>query len=384
MAESASETGRGDGPLAGLLVVDFTTNLPGPMCTQKLAWMGATVVKIEPPGGDPTRHTYGGNMYELTNAGKLAATLDLKNESEREIARDLCAIADVVLESFRPGVAQRLGVGYEFVSGVNPSVVYCSIPGYRSSSERAQHPTHDLTVLAESGAIAVPGTWRERDNEAPSRPSLPVVDIAAAESAVQAILAALVGRQRGYSQPHIEVPLAEPIEYWAAVRGTSFAGRGTGSFPPYLDPANDLYRCGDGQWIAISAIEPKFWALLCDEMSLSDQWPGSDPGAWDWRQRHQHGPRLQEQIEVWMLERSEPDVLDRLCGRGIPVASVVHPSALYDDQSARELPRRPPEYFNHSGSILPAAPPSDAQASTIRRLVAGVGRLNEHESGESR
>ena len=220
------------GPLEGLLVADFTTNLPGPMCTQKLAWMGATVVKIEPPHGDQTRHTYGGNMYYLTNAGKLVATLDLKDEEQRALARDLCSVADIVVESFRPGVADRLGVGYEFVNSVNPQAVYCSIPGYGSTTPRAQYPSHDLTVLAESGAIALPGTWRERDQKAPSRPSLPVVDIAAAESAIQAILAALVGRQRGQPTRRVEVPLSEPIMYWSAVRGTSLAGGGNEPFPP--------------------------------------------------------------------------------------------------------------------------------------------------------
>ena len=377
MDEPKKDIRRRKGPLEGILVVDFTTNLPGPMCTQKLAWMGATVVKIEPPYGDPTRHTYGGNMYQLANAGKLVATLNLKNDAELALARDLCATADIVVESFRPGVAQRLGVGYDFVNNANPRVIYCSIPGYGSSTRRAQHPSHDLTVLAESGAIGLPGTWRGRDEEAPSRPSLPVVDIAAADSAVQAILAALVGRQRGHVPPHIEVPLSEPIEYWSAIRGTSVVDGGNEPFPPYLDPANDLYRCGDGEWVAVSAIEPKFWAQLCEEMKLDDQWPGADPGSWDWQQRQRHGPRLQDQIEVWMRDHSRPAVLDQLSGRGIPVAAVLHPSEIFDGRSARELSRRPPTYFNPSGAILPAAPDSNAHADIVRRLRSSAASCND-------
>lgn len=356
------------GPLEGLLVVDFSTNLPGPMCTQKLAWMGATVVKIEPPGGDPTRHTYGGNMYQLTNAGKLVATLNLKDEAERAMARHLCTTADIVVESFRPRVAERLGVGYEFVSNVNPQAVYCSLPGYASTTTKAHRPSHDLTVLAESGAIGLPGTWRERDDEAPSRPSLPVVDIAAAESAVQAILAALVARQRGYSPSHIEVPLSEPIKYWSAVRGTSVADDGGESIPPYLDPANDLYRCSDHQWIAVSAIEPKFWAELCEVMRLSDQWPGTDPGSWNWQRRQTHGLRLQEQIEAWMDDRERPAVLDLLGGRGIPVAPVLSPCEIFHDRSAHELSRTPPAYFDPSGTVLAAAPTTDAHLDIVRRI----------------
>ena len=103
MDDPRGDIGGRKGPLEGLLVVDFSTNLPGPMCTQKLAWMGATVVKIEPPGGDPTRQNYGGNMYRLTNAGKLVATLNLKNEAERAIARDLCTTADIVVEELQAG-----------------------------------------------------------------------------------------------------------------------------------------------------------------------------------------------------------------------------------------------------------------------------------------
>lgn len=370
MDERQEDIGPPKGPLEGLLVADFTTNLPGPMCTQKLAWMGATVVKIEPPHGDPTRHTYGGNMYHLTNAGKLVATLDLKNEEQRAVAHDLCVAADIVVESFRPGVADRLGVGYEFVNSVNPQAVYCSIPGYGSTTPRAQHPSHDLTVLAESGAIALPGTWRERDQEAPSRPSLPVVDIAAAESAVQAILAALVGRQRGHPTPHIEVPLSEPIMYWSAVRGTSIASDGNEPLPPYLDPANDLYRCSDRKWVAVSAIEPKFWAQLCQVVALGHHWPGVDPGSWDWQQRQRHGSRLQDQIGAWMRDHPRPAVVDRLGRHGIPVAPVLHPSEVFDSCIARELSRRPPTYFSPSGEILPAAPVSDAHADIVRRLLS--------------
>ena len=372
MGETDRNPGPCKGPLGGLLVVDFTTNLPGPMCTQKLAWMGATVVKIEPPYGDPTRHTYGGNMYRLTNAGKLVATLDLKKDAERARARDLCTAADIVVESFRPGVAQRLGVGYESLIDLNPRVVYCSIPGYGSSTPRAHHPSHDLTVLAESGAIGLPGTWRERDREAPSRPSLPVVDIAAAESAVQAILAALVGRQRGHVPPHIEVPLSDPIRYWSAIRGTSTIDGGREPFPPYLDPGNDLYPCGDGEWVAVSAIEPKFWARLCEEMALNDRWPGADPSSWNWRQRQRHGPRLQGQIEEWMGDRSRPAVLDRLGGRGIPVAPVLRPSEVFDGQSDGELSRRPPTYFNPSGAMLAPAPDRDAHSDIVRRLTSSA------------
>lgn len=372
MDDPRGDIGGRKGPLEGLLVVDFSTNLPGPMCTQKLAWMGATVVKIEPPGGDPTRQTYGGNMYRLTNAGKLVATLNLKNEAERAIARDLCTTADIVVESFRPGVAERLGVGYEFVNRVNPKALYCSLPGYASSTTRADHPSHDLTVLAESGAIGLPGTWRERDEEEPSRPSLPVVDIAAAESAVQAILAALVARRRGYSPTHIEVPLSEPIKYWSAVRGTSIADGGSESIPPYLDPANDLYRCRDRQWVAVSAIEPKFWAELCEVMRLNDQWPGTDPGSWNWRRRQTHGLRLQEQIEAWMNDRERPEVLDRLGGRGIPVAPVLSPSEIFGDRTARDLSRTPPAYFDPSGTVLAAAPATDAHADIVRRIRSGA------------
>ena len=384
MAERQEAVAHRNGPLEGFLVVDFTTNLPGPLCTQKLVWMGATVVKIEPPQGDPTRHTYGGNMYQLTNAGKLVATLDLKNDPERALARDLCAAADIVVESFRPGVAERLGVGYGFVSDVNPQAVYCSMPGYPSSTPRAQHPSHDLTVLAESGAISLPGTWREREKAAPSRPSLPVVDIAAAESAVQAILAALVGRQRGHPPSRIEVPLSEPIEYWSAVRGTSVAAGVDEPIPPYLDPANDLYLCGDGEWVAVSAIEPKFWTQLCRVMSLPDHWPEADPESWDWRQRQRHGPRLQDRIQGWMRSRPRPTVLEQLGKRGIPAAAVLHPSEVFEGRSAQELSQRPPAYFNPSGVILPAAPATDAHAEIVRRLRSSArGRKEKLRQGPS-
>ena len=356
------------GPLAGVVVADFTTHLPGPMATQKLAWMGATVIKIEPPHGDATRHAYGGHMFALTNAGKLATTLDLRETEDRNTADHLCRTADVVIEGFRPGVAERLGIGFEYVKGVNPDVVYCSMPGYPSDSARAQHPSHDLTILAESSAIALPGTWREREADVPSRPSLPVVDIAAAEAAVQAILAALVGRQRGYEPHRLEISLSEPIQYWAAVRGTSLEASEVDHWPPYLDPANDLYRCGDGDWIAIAAIEQKFWAQLCRALSLDEAWPDSDIAVWDWRLRQQNGALLQQQIETWMAQYPRPNVLSKLDEAGIPAAPVLEPSAVFHARSADELARRPPAYFNRRTTTLSPPPRTNEHADLVRRI----------------
>jgi alpha-methylacyl-CoA racemase len=139
-------------PLSGILVLDFTTLLPGPLATLMLAEAGAEVIKIERPGGEDMRHyeprfDSESAMFTLLNRGKTSLVLDLKNDADRRKLEPLLARADVLVEQFRPGVMARLGLGFDAVAAINPKLVYCSITGYGQSGPRADEAGHDLNYL---------------------------------------------------------------------------------------------------------------------------------------------------------------------------------------------------------------------------------------------
>ena len=147
-------------PLAGILVLDFTTLLPGPLATLLLAEAGAEVIKIERPGGEDMRHfepRFDGEsaMFALLNRGKKSLVLDLKNKTGRDKLGPLLARADVLVEQFRPGVMARLGLGYEALRALNPRLIYCSISGYGQTGPRAQEAGHDINYQAIGGAFEI-------------------------------------------------------------------------------------------------------------------------------------------------------------------------------------------------------------------------------------
>jgi alpha-methylacyl-CoA racemase len=147
-------------PLSGLLVLDFTTLLPGPLAMLLLAEAGAEVIKIERPGGEDMRHyepRFDGEsaMFTLLNRGKKSLVLDLKREADRDKLKPLIARADILVEQFRPGVMARLGLGYEAVRAINPKLIYCSITGYGQSGPRANEAGHDLNYIGTTGLLAL-------------------------------------------------------------------------------------------------------------------------------------------------------------------------------------------------------------------------------------
>ena len=223
-------------PLQGLLVVDLTRYLPGAFASRELLRLGARVVRLEQPGGDPMRQTSAAWHDEL-NAGKESVVCELPREAE--FARALLARADVVLESFRPGVAARLGVGPEDVPS---SCVYCSITGFGVGNEHERRVGHDLNYLGWAGVL---------ERTAPALPPVQAADLAAgALGAVTEILARLVARRGGrlvVSMTHNAYPLASR----APVLTDGYA-------------CYSIYTCADGRMLTVGALEPKFFARLCE------------------------------------------------------------------------------------------------------------------------
>jgi crotonobetainyl-CoA:carnitine CoA-transferase CaiB-like acyl-CoA transferase len=240
-------------PLAGTLVVDFTRLLPGAYASRVLRRLGARVVRVEAPGGDLMRSTAPAWDAAL-RAGTESVVCDLKAESA--FARALCARADVVLEGYRPGVAERLGIGPD---DVPDTTVYCSLTGFGRDGPHAQRVGHDLNYLGWAGAL---------EDTAPSLPPVQVADLAAgALAAVVQVLAALVERARTGQGARLVVSMTHGSHDLVAHRlgGEPAPRLLTGGLACYR-----VYATADGRWLTVAALEPKFFARLCEVLGRPD------------------------------------------------------------------------------------------------------------------
>lgn len=266
------------GSLAGLLVLDFSTLLPGPLATLMLAEAGAEVLKVErPEGGDemrsyPPRWGTESAAFSLLNRRKKSVSLDLKDPKARELLRPLVARADVLVEQFRPGVMARLGLDYETCRAVNRRLIYCSISGYGQEGERSHRAGHDLNYLAETGLIAL----SHGSAEQPVLPPALIADIAGgAYPAVINILMALRQRDATGEGLHIDVAMADSLfalPFWALAEGQT-RGHWPGNADHLLSggsPRYRLYATADGGLLAVAAIEQKFWAAFVDAIGLEE------------------------------------------------------------------------------------------------------------------
>jgi crotonobetainyl-CoA:carnitine CoA-transferase CaiB-like acyl-CoA transferase len=263
-------------PLQGLRVLDFSTLLPGPLASLMLAEAGAEVTKIERPGvGDDLRSyepAIGGEsvLFALLNRGKSSLALDLKNPADNARAKELAAQADIVVEQFRPGVMDRLGLGYQAVAAANPGVIYCSITGYGQTGPRADAAGHDLNFMAEMGLLSVVA-----DGEGtPVLPHTLLADLGGgAHPAVINILLALRERDATGRGRHLDIAMAQNLgPFLLRALANTLAN---GDTPPNTDLTTGgsaryaIYRTRDGRFIAAAPLEEKFWANFTEVLGLS-------------------------------------------------------------------------------------------------------------------
>lgn len=233
------------GSLSGTTVVDFTRQLPGPFASRELLRLGARVVKVEPPEGDPTPEAW----YRALNDGKEIVAWDARSEPPPAVLSE----ADVVLEGFRPGVWERLG------AQLPPRAVLCSITGYGASGPRARDAGHDLNYLGYAGVLA---------DTAPAVPPVQVADLAAgAQAAVIEVLAALLERERTGTGARIVVSMTHNAHRFVAHRlaGDPLPRLLTGGVACYR-----IYETADGRHLTVAALEPKFWRNLCALLERPD------------------------------------------------------------------------------------------------------------------
>jgi len=266
-------------PLDDILVVDFSTLLPGPMATLMLVEAGAEVVKLERPGtGEDMRVTVpqleGRSLgYAALNRGKKSIAIDLKDKDAVERLRPLLEKADVLVEQFRPGVMDRLGLGYDAVRAINPDIIYCSITGYGQTGPKRLAAGHDMNYVGDTGVLSL----STGSADSPTMPFALVADIGGGTyPAVVNILLALRERDRSGTGAHLDIAMAEgafAFAYWAhtkgVVAGEDIADGGervTGGMPRY-----SLYTTSDGRRLAVGAIEQKFWLAFCDVIDLPQE-----------------------------------------------------------------------------------------------------------------
>src|SRR6185503_5749954 len=208
--------------------------VPGPFASAILADLGAEVIKVEMPRGDPGR-AYVPVQFETENRNKRSIALDLKHPAAKEIVQRLMQNTDIVVEGFRPGVARRLGIDYDSLKRWKATLVYCSISGYGQTGPWRERPGHDVNYVAAAGALAFPGQWLK----APARSSLPVADMGGGAFAAIAILAALHEGRGAY----LDLSLFETAFFWAAMRH----GLDPEVDPrAHLFPVNDVFETSDG------------------------------------------------------------------------------------------------------------------------------------------
>jgi crotonobetainyl-CoA:carnitine CoA-transferase CaiB-like acyl-CoA transferase len=263
--------------LAGIRVLDLSRLLPGPYCTMMLGDLGAEVIKIEEvKTGDPTRHTpprvgTQGAAFRQVNRNKKSMAIDLKNSRGREVFLRLCETADIVMEQFRPGVVERLGIGYQTVSEINPRIVYCALTGFGQDGPHRDRSGHDLNYLALSGVLGI----TTDDRGKPAMSGIQIADLAGGMIAGFAMLAALLAREKTGRGQYVDVSMFDVMMSMLPIAAAQqFAGKNfqvgdkfvlSGAYPFY-----NVYETSDGQWMTLGALEPKFWANFCTTVGRAD------------------------------------------------------------------------------------------------------------------
>lgn len=315
--------------MKGIRILDMSRVLAGPWATMHLADQGAEVIKVEPPEGDDTRafgpHHEGVSTYFLSaNRNKRSIVLDLRRPEDRAVLYDLVPTVDVVVQNFRPGVAERLGCDEATLRSLRPDLVFVTISGFGHEGPYAQRPGYDLVLQALGGAMAITG----QPGAPPTKCGTSIADLTTGLFAVQAILQGLLHRARTGEGDRIDVSMlgaqAHALAYHASrwlVAGTEDVQRGNShaGLAPY-----DVYRCRDG-WLALGCGNDRIFARLCDVLGIEPE-PGWDtnPG------RVADRDRLDRVVGGCLAELDVAEADRILAAAGVPAGPVLRPSEVVE------------------------------------------------------
>ena len=330
----------GERPFAGLTVLDLGQVYLGPYCTMLMSRLGADIIKIEPPGGEPVRWRGAQvgvetSAFGLLNTGKRSLRLDLKSEQGRELLLRLADDADVVVENFGPGTLDRLGIGYEVLSARNPRLILASGRGYGPDGPYRDYLAMDLTVQAMSGVLATTGFA----DGPPLKAGPAVADFLAGIHLFGAIAAALVGRATTGRGQRVEIAmhdavvpaLASGFAGWLDSEGTLPSRTGNRHGAHAVAPYN-VYPTTDG-WIAIIAMNDRHWERLCAVMGREEL--AAEPALLHHRDRVAAIDRVDEVVSTWTRTLAKRDAFEALHAAGIPAAPVIELAELFSDPQVR-------------------------------------------------
>ena len=370
-------------PLSNISVLDLTINVPGPFCSMTLSDLGARVIKVEPPVGDPLRHASG--MWAGLNRGKQSIVLDLKTDEGRQLLGQLARKTDVVLEGWRPGVAQRLGADYASLSARNPGLVYCSISGFGQEGPWRDRSAHDLNYLALSGYLAVQASVEGR----PWPPPILVTDLASGLYAATMVLAALNGRHASGTGAYVDLSMTDVA---VSLLGPEISGlneEGIGKRQPNVSfiPHYGVFQCADGRWFSLGIVhEDHFWDRFCSAAGLDDL-----VGV-KFRQRVALGDNLVQRLSATFLSLPSEEWERRLMEADVPAATIVELDDILDspqlrsrgvfvDDGDKRFVAQPARFS--TGSIAPSEGPpalgqhSESILNELGHTSAEVVRLRE-------
>ena len=287
-------------PLHDVRVLDLTRHLPGPWATMTLGDLGADVLKVERPGEGDTARTaspryHGEHASESVyfcnvNRNKSSIALDFKREADRARFFALVEKADVVVENFRAGAADRMGIGYEALRKQRPSLVYCAITGYGQQGSLAAMPGHDLNIAGHAGLLQFDA------EQTPRMPNVLMGDFAAATAALAAILAGLVAARTSGVGSFIDVAMLDALSSWSGIHLTSAFAAGPDGTPSRVEgwggnPRYGLYRTRDGRYMSVSLLEKELWRRFCEAFGREDLFNPDETAA---DRLTAHGPRSGE------------------------------------------------------------------------------------------
>ena len=330
--QQPASSGAPAGALAGIRVLDVSRLLPGALCTQMLADLGADVIKVEQPGrGDyqrefPPHGIKDSGTFLLCNRNKRSLSLNLKSKEGQAIFLQLAAEADVLVEGFRPGVMDRLGLGYEALHNTHPSLVYCAISGFGQTGPYRHVPGHDLNYMGLLGALHLFG----KRGGGPAVPGTLIADIGGGSlMGVVGILAALMARRTTGKGQMVDVSMFDGALSFLAYHAAEalFAGvqpqggeyRNLGGAPCY-----NVYACADGAHVALAAFEEHFWQRFCDATGLQEwtthQWPEGELR-----------DRQEAALQALFLSRTANDWCQFFADQDLPVTPVHTMKQAFDD-----------------------------------------------------
>lgn len=280
--------------LSGIKVIDFTRYFPGPFATLRLQDRGAEIIKVEQPSGDPARYmdTINGEegcIFRCQSRGKKSIVVNLKDEKQLQKVLKIIQGADVVIESFRPGVAQKLGIDYDSLLKINPSLVYCSLTGYGQDTSISHLAGHDINYMALSGVLA----QFKDSTRIPIKPHIALADLVGGIVASEAILAGLVQRERTGESAYLDVSITDSMLSLMGlhVAHQSVTHEEQGINNNYI--AYGIYETKDNRYITLGALEEKFWVNFCRSVYREDLIP------WQKTLPESGNPHYQEMVNVF-------------------------------------------------------------------------------------